>query len=103
MSSSTAFCQDLTVTAYGTFTCLTQAIEVTDATTLELKYSSGQVAGETSADVEYKQTSTMTVTAAAISGSNIVLTGTGFPTSGSTAIGSYNGTDATSYTIDSET
>lgn len=47
----------------------------------------------------------MTVTGAAISSTSIVLTGTGFPTSSYayTAVGSYNGTDATSYMLNSDT
>jgi len=43
----------------------------------------------------------MEVTSASISGQTIVLTGTNFPTSGYTASGSFNGTSATSATIDS--
>lgn len=40
-SSGEEICETVSVTAYGTFTCLTKAMEITSADTIVLKTSSG--------------------------------------------------------------
>jgi len=43
-SSSTEMCEEVIITGYGTFTCLTKAMEITAGDTILLKTSSGEYA-----------------------------------------------------------
>ena len=102
-------CDEVTILGYGSFTCLTKAMEIVSGETLTLKTASGSYScGNTltPADCDYEQliASSPTVTGASISSSSTIsITGTAFLTSGYDAIVLFKGVESTSAVIDSDT
>ena len=102
-------CDEVTILGYGSFTCLTKAMEIVSGETLTLKTASGSYScGNTltPADCDYEQLTATSpaVTAASIaSSSTISITGTAFPTSDYDAIVLFSGVESTSAVIDSAT
>ena len=107
--SGTDICEEVSVTGYGTFTCLTTAMEITSGETLTLKTSSGSYSCVNSltpdlCNFEQLDASSPVVTGASISSaSTITIEGTAFPTSDYDVIVVYKGVESTSSVIDSET
>lgn len=93
---------------YGTFTCVTKAMEITSSDTLVLTTESGSfTCGNTlnAAECAYEQltTSSPTVTAATVTdASTLTVDGTSFPTSGSTAEVVFKGLGSSSATVASD-
>lgn len=101
-------CDKVTVTGYGTFTCMTKSEEITSSDTLSLKTSAGTYACANTlnaADCGYEQTTAASpaVTGAAIASSTtITITGTAFDNT-LDAVVVYKGVESDSATIDSAT
>ena len=108
-SSGVDICEEVNMTSYGTFTCLTTAMEITAGDVITLKTSSGSYScgnTETPDECNFEQldVSSPVVTAAAVaSSSTIELTGTAFPTSEYDVIVLYKGVESSSAVIDSDT
>ena len=102
-SSSTNLCETVTITGYGEFDCLTVTGVVEETDLLNLVSSAGLISPVDAANVVYSQSETMTVTAVEHSANSIVFTGTGFPTTGYTASGSYNSVTSSTFEVTSET
>lgn len=85
-SDSSDVCDKVTITGYGSFTCMTKAEEILSTDTLKLKTSSGNYDCANTlvaADCGYEQTTAASpaVTGATVaSSSTITITGTGFDT-----------------------
>ena len=92
LSSGTEICKTVTLIKYGEFTCLTKAMEIQSTSVLKLKTASGSYAcGNTinAAACKYSQTNAGSPTVTAVSATNpttFQVTGTGFPTSGHSAV-----------------
>ena len=107
--SGTDICTEVNVTGYGTFTCLTTAMEITSGETLTLKtasgsYSCGNALAPELCNFEQLDASSPVLDGASVSSSStLTITGTGFPTSGYDVIVVYKGVESTEGVIDSDT
>ncbi|MCP4566435.1 MAG: hypothetical protein GY841_02510, partial [FCB group bacterium] len=107
-ASGDSVCDKVTITGYGTFTCMTKAEEITASDVLSLKTSAGTYACAntlTAADCGYEQTTAASpaVTGAVkASSSTITITGTSFDVA-LDAVVVYQGVESDSATIDSDT
>ena len=108
-TSGTDICEEVYMTGYGSFTCLTTAMEITSGDALTLKTASGSYScGNNGApdDCNYEQldASSPAITAASVSDSStIIITGTAFPTSDYDVIVLYKDVESSSAVIDSDT
>lgn len=107
--SGTDICEEVNMIGYGTFTCLTTAMEITSGDALTLKTASGSYScGNTSTpdDCNYEQlnASSPAVTAASVSSSStITIEGSAFPISGYDVIVVYKNVESSSAVIESDT
>ena len=107
-ASGDSVCDKVTITGYGTFTCMTKAEEITASDVLSLKTSAGTYACAntlTAANCGYEQTTAASpaVTGAAkASSTTITITGTSFDVA-LDAVVVYQGVESDSATIDSDT
>ena len=105
--SSTNICSEATVTGYGTFTCLTNAMEISSSSTIELKTASGAFScgnTNTPSDCAFEQlnASSPTLSSATISdASTIVFSGSDFPTADYDAVATFHGVESSSTVSDS--
>ena len=108
-AGGTEICDEVNITGYGTFTCLTKAMEIQSTDEIFLKTATGEYAcGNTLAAEEcsYEQldASSPSVSAATISSSStITVTGADFPTSGLHAVVLFQGMESDSAVIDDAT
>jgi len=108
-TSGTDICEEVTMTGYGTFTCLTTAMEITSGDVINLKtasgsYSCGNTLNADECNYEQLDASSPTVTAASVTDSStITVTGTSFPTNDYDVIVLYKGVESSSAVIDSDT
>ena len=95
-------CQVVTVTGYGTFTCLTKSVEVASDAVLSIKTASGTYACANTLDAtacKYVQVNTGSPTLTSLSASSatqVDITGENFPTSGFSAVLIINGVQSSS-------
>ena len=107
--SGTDICEEVNMTGYGTFTCLTTAMEIVTGDSITLKTTSGSYScgnTETPDECNFEQldSSSPVVTAATLdSSSTITVTGTAFPTSDYDVIVLFKGVESSSAVIDSDT
>ena len=108
-TSGVDICVEVTVTGYGSFTCLTAAMEIASTDVLLLKTASGTYScGNTlsGADCFYEQldASSPSVAGATIDSANtMTITGDSFPTSGFNAIIVFKGVQSSSAVINDAT
>ena len=104
-ASGAEICAEVTVTGFGTFTCLTKAMEITSSDEILLKTSSGSYPCSNilkSAECSFEQLSanSPSVTGATVdSTTTILITGTSFPTSGYDAVVIFKGVESSSSVI----
>jgi hypothetical protein len=84
--------------------CLTEAVDILSTSVLKLTLDSSvlDLLTET-ALASYEQSEIMTVSTVEYDADILTFTGTGFPTSGYTAYAAFDGVNATTVTVDSET
>lgn len=100
LADGETLCSVVEITAYGEFTCLTNAIEVAEGAVITVVVVEiTQLLSHVATDAIYSQTESITVTAADLSSNTITFTGTGFPISDYTAFATFAGLTATSVTI----
>jgi hypothetical protein len=108
-NSDTEICEEVKMISYGSFTCLTKAMEITAGDVITLKTASGAFScGNTATPdeclFEQLDASSPVVTGASISSSSsITITGTAFPTSDYDVIVLFKGVETSSAVIDSDT
>ena len=108
-ASQADICAEVTMTGYGTFTCLTNIMEINVADTIMLKTDSGSYACGNTLDstvcfYEQLDASSPAVTAATVTSANsMIIEGTGFPTSGYAAIVLFKGIESSSSVISDAT
>ena len=107
--SGTDICTEVNVTGYGTFTCLTTAMEITSGDQLTLKtasgsYSCGNTLTPDLCNFEQLDASSPVLDGASVSSSStLTITGTGFPTTDYDVIVVFKGVESSSAVIDSDT
>ena len=103
-STDKDICEKVTITGYGSFTCLTKAGEILKSNALKLKTSKASTACAnsvvTACDFEQLTAGSPTVSGVTVATSTTVaVVGTNFPTSGYTASVTFKGVESTSATI----
>lgn len=107
-ASGTDICLEVNIIEYGTFTCLTTAMEITSGDVLNLKtatgsYSCGNSNAPESCNFEQLDASSPSVTAAQMSSSSTIdISGSAFITSDHDAIVLYKGVESSSTVINSD-
>lgn len=102
-------CDSVTITGYGTFTCLTKAVEINSSDSLQLSMASGAYAcGNTltASDCQYEQLNDVSPTVTSVtlnSSTEIAFVGTNFPTSDYDAVVIILGVESSSATINDDT
>jgi hypothetical protein len=106
-SSDKDVCASVTITGYGSFTCLTKPGEIQKTNALKIKTAAGTYAcgnTQTATQCEFEQltASSPTVTGFTVKSATVLeVAGTGFPTSGYTGSVVHKGVESTSAVIDS--
>jgi len=96
-------CASVIITAYGTFDCYTNAIEVASGAAIKVTLNGVESTDSfVASDCLYSQTESITVSALSTSGNSVTFTGTGFLTD-HTASASINGISADSVSVTSAT
>ena len=108
-ASGTDICEEVNMISYGTFTCMTTAMEITAGETITIKtasgsYSCGNTQSPDDCSFEQLDASSPTISAASVSSSStLTITGTAFPTSDYDVIVLFKGIESSSAVIDSDT
>ena len=108
-SGGEEICESVTITGYGSFTCLTKAMEISSSDSLVLKtasgfYNCGNTIDATECVYEQLDAGSPTVTDVTISSaSQVDITGTDFPTAEKDAIVIIQGVESTYCTINDST
>ena len=103
-SSATDICEEVTITGYGSFTCLTKAMEIQSSDSINLKvgsdiYSCGNSDGSACSFEQLNASSPALTSVEIVDPENVSVTGTNFPTADYDVVAIYMGVESSSYNI----
>lgn len=103
LADGVELCESVEITAYGSFLCHTNQIEVANGAQILIAIDGeANLDSFVASDVAYEQAESITIVSASVSGNTVTFQGTGFDAS-LTGKATLNGVEADSVTINSET